>query len=103
MHFRQWKRREFMTLLGGAAAAWPLGAQAQQQPPMGVVPGANQPVIGFLYAEPGYATGGVLAAEYGFRRGLPEMGFVEGQNVAIDYRSTTAQFDQLPAMAADLA
>jgi putative ABC transport system substrate-binding protein len=96
------RRREFITLIGGAAA-WPLAARAQQHPPMGVVPGANQPVIGFLYAEAGYATGGALAAEYGFRRGLAEMGFVEGRNVAIDYRSTTAQFNQLPAMAGDLA
>jgi putative ABC transport system substrate-binding protein len=96
------KRRDLITLLGGAAL-WPLAARAQQHPPMGVVPGANQLVIGFLYAEPGYATGGVLAAEYGFRRGLAEMGFVEGRNVAIDYRSTTGQFDQLAAMAADLA
>src|SRR5262245_28490548 len=61
------------------------------------------PVIGFLYAEPGHATGGVLAAEYGFRRGLGEMGLVDGQNIAVDYRSTVGQFEHLPAMAADLA
>ncbi len=89
------KRREFITLLG-SAAAWPLAARAQQHPPMGVPPlsGANRPVIGFLHD--------VLAAEYGFRRGLSEMGFVEGRNVAIDYRSASGQSDRLPAMAADL-
>ena len=88
------KRREFITLIGGAAA-WPLTALAQQHPPMGVQPGGNQPVIGFLYD--------VLAAEYGFRRGLSDRGFVEGRNVAIDYRSTAAgQFDRLPALASDL-
>src|SRR5262249_38468188 len=57
--------------------------------------GVGHPVIGVLYT--------VLAAEYGFRRGLSESGFVEGQNLAIDYRSTAGQFDRLPEMAADLA
>jgi putative ABC transport system substrate-binding protein len=92
------KRREFMTLLGGAAAAWPVAARAQQHPPMGVPPslsGERQLVIGFLHA--------VIAAEYGFRRGLSEMGFVEGRNVAIDYRSIAGQSDRLPTLAADLA
>src|SRR5262249_36930969 len=87
----------FITLLGGAAA-WPLAARAQQHPPMGVPPqlsGVRHPVIGVLYT--------VLAAEYGFRRGLSETGLVEGQNLAIDYRSTAGQFDRLPEMAADLA
>jgi putative ABC transport system substrate-binding protein len=88
------KKREFITLLGGAAAAWPLAARAQQHPPMGVPSsGTRHPVIGVLYD--------VLAAEYGLRRGLSEMGFVEGRNVAVDYRSA-GQFDRLPAMAADL-
>jgi putative ABC transport system substrate-binding protein len=94
----QMKRRAFISLLGGAAAAWPLAARAQQHPPMGVPPqlsGVRHPVIGVLYT--------VLAAEYGFRRGLSETGFVEGQNLAIDYRSTAGQFDRLPEMAADLA
>jgi putative ABC transport system substrate-binding protein len=95
MQFDQLKRREFITLLGGAATAWPLATRAQQHPPMGVPSsGTRQPVIGFLYDS--------LAAEYGFRRGLSDMGYVEGGNVAIDYRSATRQVDQLPAMAADL-
>ena len=91
-------RREFIVTLSGTAA-WPLAARAQQHPHMGVplpLPGERQlPVIGFLHA--------VLAAEYGFRRGLSEMGFVEGRNVAIDYRSIAGQSDRLPAMAAELA
>src|SRR5918993_5157322 len=89
------RRREFIALVGGAAA-WPLAARGQQHPPMGVPPGGTQhPVIGFLY--------GVLGAEYGFRRGLSELGFFEGTNVAIDYRSSMGQLDALSAMASDLA
>src|SRR5262249_44962398 len=92
-----YRRRKFIALLGGAAA-WPLAARAQQHPPMGVpppLPGERQLVIGFLHA--------VTAAEYGLRRGLSEMGFVEGRNLAIDYRSTAGRSDRLAAMAADLA
>jgi len=84
------RRREFVTLIGGALAGWPLAARAQQQ---------AMPVVGFVRITTPEDSAQLVAA---FRRGLSELGFAEGQNVAIEYRYALNQLDRLPALFAEL-
>jgi putative tryptophan/tyrosine transport system substrate-binding protein len=84
------QRREFITFFGGAAVAWPLGARAQQP---------KMPVVGFIRDGSADASARLVAA---FRKGLNETGYIEGQNVTVEYHWLEGQYDRLPALMADL-
>src|ERR1700690_3758562 len=84
------KRREFFTLVGGAAVTWPFAARAQQP---------ALPVVGFIRDGSADASARLAAA---FRKGLNETGYVEGQNVTVEYHWLEGQYDRLPALLADL-
>src|SRR5437764_6943091 len=87
------RRRELTLLLGGAAISWPRALRAQQK---------RMPVVGYLSIGSARSVGPGTQSLAAFRQGLSETGYVEGQNVAIEYRGAEGHYDRLPALAADL-